>query len=60
MPGTLLRIGDMEMIKSSPLQETHFLTEQTEKLIAMLIEAYCAMGTFKKKQITLAGFRQVP
>lgn len=50
----------MEMIKSSPLQETHFPTEQTEKLIAMLIEAYCAMGTFKKKQITLAGFRQVP
>lgn len=46
----------MEMIKSS-LQETHFPTEQTEKLIAMLIEAHSAMGTFRKKQITLAGFR---
>lgn len=42
----------MEMIKSS-LLETHFPIGQTEKVIAMLIEAQSAMRTLRKKQITL-------
>lgn len=41
----------MEMIKSS-LLETHFPIGQTEKVIAMLIEAQSAMRTLRKKEIT--------